>query len=188
MAFQIAVLQKKGGTGKTTIAYNLAIELDFFYITNDDSIVPKIYKKAKYLDPIKYFDKNIIYDFGGFVDKNIIDVLEQVNLIIVPLTSDLNCLKRTKSLINELDSEVLNKVVYVANIVENEDDLLFINKLLKHDFVLSKSKMYKNALTENMSVNKLVNKNKLNKYLYRKAYEEWEHIVSYVKNLMRINK
>ena len=52
----VTVMTKKGGTGKTSIAFNIAKDLDYYLLSNDDSIIEKIYDKAKVLDELEIVD------------------------------------------------------------------------------------------------------------------------------------
>ena len=44
----IAIASTKGGVGKTSIAFSLAKDLNYRYVTNDMSVVLNKYKNAKY--------------------------------------------------------------------------------------------------------------------------------------------
>ena len=50
----VTFFNKKGGVGKTTLAFNVAKDLDFFLLSNDDSVIESIYpNKAKIMSNIK---------------------------------------------------------------------------------------------------------------------------------------
>jgi len=90
----ISVINKKGGVGKTPLSVSLAIDLNYYLITNDDSVVEDIMPNPdNYLitnddsvvedimpnpdmvmiqrEPVLVEDT--VYDFGGFVSDNKID-------------------------------------------------------------------------------------------------------------------
>jgi len=82
---KIAVFNKKGGVGKTSLSFSIAKDLDYFLISNDDSTIEIAYpNRAKIMREPKLID-NCVYDFGGFVDLNILEVLNKTDLIIIPL-------------------------------------------------------------------------------------------------------
>ena len=85
----------KGGVGKTTLSVQISQMLEFTYVTNDShssahNLMPE--EKGFLVSSEEYeeipFDENVVYDFGGFKDKRINEVIKQVNKVIIPtLTS-----------------------------------------------------------------------------------------------------
>ncbi|EAL6695120.1 hypothetical protein OL255_002013, partial [Campylobacter coli] len=101
----ISVVNKKGGVGKTPFAFSIAKDLEYFLQSNDNSIIEKIYpEKAKILPTPKKID-NCVYDFGGFVEKGVLDIIKESNKIIVPCTSNYNSLLRTLETLNEIGND-----------------------------------------------------------------------------------
>jgi len=185
----ISIWSKKGGVGKTSIAYNLARDLGYFLISNDDSIIEKAYPNmSKILDSkyLKLID-NCIYDFGGFVDAHIKDILQKSDLVIVPTNSDLNSFKKTLSTIKELKDLNQNNIIIVANKVEYKDDFDEIENFFKNQnikvFELPNSKIFKKSFELQKSINDICNQSKLNAYVYRKICKQYNQIINYIKGV-----
>lgn len=87
---KIALLNKKGGVGKTPFAFSIAKDLGLYLQSNDNSCIEKIYKgKAQILDEVVEID-NCVYDFGGFVASGVLDIIKKCDVIIVPCLPSYN--------------------------------------------------------------------------------------------------
>ena len=73
---RIAVINSKGGVGKTPLAFSLAKDFGLNLQTNDNSVVTQIYDKAVYFNPCK-ITNDTIYDFGGFVASGVLSILKE---------------------------------------------------------------------------------------------------------------
>ena len=181
----ITIWSKKGGVGKTSLAYNLARDLKSFLITNDDSIVEIAYPdKSKIMKHPKLID-DVVYDFGGFVDDSIKNILDNSDLIIVPMINDLNSFKKTISTLNDVDNK---KVLIVANrAVKNDfrDIEEYFKKRNLKVLELPESKIFKKAFSEKKSINEIVNANKFNKYTYRNIADKYNQILNYIKGVTK---
>jgi len=179
---KIAVFNKKGGVGKTSLSFSIAKDLDYFLISNDDSTIEIAYpNRAKIMREPKLID-NCVYDFGGFVDLNILEILNKTDLIIIPLNYDLNSFKKTISTLKEIENK---KIIFVINrAVKN--DYLDIKKHLKNNynhpvFEIKDSKIWAKTFIEHKSVLEIKNSSKINKYIYRNSITEYENLLKLIK-------
>ncbi|MEK6658217.1 MAG: ParA family protein [Campylobacterota bacterium] len=178
----ISIFNKKGGVGKTSLSFSLARDLKYFLISNDDSVIELCYEgKAKIMQEPKIID-NCIYDFGGFVTPHISHILEISNYIIVPLTSDLNSLKKTVQTVKEINS---TNIVFVANKSEKEDFKEIENYLESHFkfpiFEVKNSRIWAKTFKEKKSVSEIKNESKINSYVYKNSISGYEDLLKYLK-------
>ena len=180
---KISIINKKGGVGKTSLSLSLAIDLESYLLSNDDSVIEKAYpSKAKVMNKVKLID-NVVYDFGGFVDVGVLDILNASDYVVIPLTSDLNSFKKTVSLLDEISNK---NIILIANKSEKEDfeDIkkYFNSKYNYPIFEIKNSRIWKKTFEEKKSVTQIKNKSKMNKYVYRNSILGYEELLKYIKN------
>ena len=179
---RISVINKKGGVGKTSLAFSLAKDLDFYLLSNDDSVIEMAYPNmAKIMETPKLID-DVVYDFGGFVDSGVIDILNKSDFIVIPLTSDLNSFKKTISLIDEVNNK---NIILVANKAEKDDfeeiEDYFKSKYNFPIFEIKNSRIWKKTFEEKKSVLEIKNSSKINQYVYRNSINGYENLLTYIK-------
>lgn len=115
-----AVWNFKGGVGKTTLSIQLSRVLDYDYVTNDEKGGAHTLVKddrgfliPEDLESIP-FENEVIFDFGGWKDTRIEDVLEKCDKVIVPTLKSLVDIKTTLTTLKEI-SEVNSNVIVVFN-------------------------------------------------------------------------
>lgn len=179
----ITFFNKKGGVGKTSLSYNIARDLGFYLISNDDSIIESSYKGgAKIMKKIQLIpNKNIVYDLGGFTDNNITDILKASDIIIVPTIADVNSLKRTVNSVKEVQ-EYNKNIIIIGNIIRG-NQLDFISNYVTAKFSVRESKIFQTSLIEKKSIVEIVNESKLNQYRYRNIYKDYTELLNYLKDL-----
>jgi len=187
----ISIFNLKGGTGKTSLAYSLAKDLDSYYITNDsyNSIVGNIYSKTiEELNDNIIADNTVIFDGGGFFDNTIKDILKHSDKIIIPLEADLNSLSSLESFIVEL-LKINKNIIYILNKIETyptaQRDYKAVREHLisefnindSHIFKLPHSRIFKNIFDEELGIKELINSSKKNQYTYRNILPQYEAIL-----------
>jgi len=192
----ITIFNLKGGTGKTSLAYSLANDLNSYYITNDtyNSVVSNVYNKViEELNEAIISDNIVVFDGGGFFDNDIKQVLQHSNKIIIPLEADINSLNSLTNFLEKL-LKINNNIIFVINKIENnktslKDFEISKNFLIKeykinekNIFKLSNSRIFKNIFEEEKGIKQLVNSSKINKYRYKKIYEEYKKILENIIN------
>ena len=186
----ITVYNQKGGVGKTSISYSLTKDLDAYYITNDkiNSIIPlTIHNKVINNLTKEIIEKEIVvFDSGGFIDKNMETVLKNSHIIFIPLEADQTSLFTLNAIYKEIN-ELNDNIYYIINKVEHDKDFKEIfEEMLKmgisKDRILTirKSRIFKKVLSDNASINEILKESKLNKYLYNAVYAEYKKLLDLV--------
>ena len=177
----VCVASTKGGVGKTSIAFSLAKDLDYRYVTNDMSIVLQQYKKAKYYPKKIPLYENTVYDFGGFIDPHTDEILNAADVILLPTTNDKNAIMKSQILIKQFKHK---PILVFANMIESKRDYESIKTEIHRYFPelafthLRRSKLLKNALESGLSATELYERSGQNRYIYKNAYEEYAKILS----------
>jgi len=179
---KIAVITLDGGAGKTAVAYSIARDLDYYLISNDDSVIEQAYpERAKIMQNPKIID-DVVYDFGGFVDAGVIDVIKECDLIIVPVINDINSKMKAIKTIKQL-SKYNKNFLLVATRLEAKNDFAEIKESFPNidALPLRKTKLFKNALEFGQSPLDLEEESKLTAYSQRKILAEYKDLLNYIK-------
>lgn len=190
----VAFFTIKGGVGKTTLSVQVAQMLGYDYITNDgqSSSIDLLDEDRALLigeseKEIPFF-KNVVYDFGGFKDLRIKNVLKSSDVVCVPTLMSRNDIKATLAtleevaLINKNIVIVLNRAKTIEKAEELKEFLKDEIKLLKikanisyvivrEANVLELSSFDCEAITEKAKVNKF------SMYIYRNVIEDMNNLV-----------
>ena len=183
-----SILNKKGGVGKTPIAFSIAKDFGFFLLSNDDSVIEEAYPDmAKIVDENSMkFLKNCVYDFGGFVAPGVVEIIEKSDVVIVPVFADIDALKRTVKTIKEIEHKA-KKILVIVTKTERVEDFNFVNDAIKKFFPkvdvleLKKSRIFNSVMESGQSVLELANESALTRYSYRHVIAQYNQIISYLK-------
>ena len=184
---KLSVITTDGGAGKTAISFALAKELNYYLISNDDSVIELAYPDmAKIMSDPKVLE-DAVYYFGGFVDSGVIDIIKHSDIVIVPCINDLNSKMKAIKTINEIKKYNDNFLV-IGTRLENPQDLKEIKTAIHDKFPkiqvlpLRKTKMLKNALEYGESPLELVAQSKQIAYAGRNFIPEYKAILKHIIN------
>jgi len=182
----ISIINKKGGVGKTPLAFSLAKDLEYFLISNDDSVIENIYQgMAKILESknIKIID-NCVYDFGGFVDSRVLEVIAKSDVVLIPFFNDIDAKKRTITTTKELQ-KVNKNIIFIITKTEKEEDFLNAKKDIEKFFnypifELKNSKIFKNVIETGLSVLEIAGESKFNKFVYKNILKQYTNLFDFI--------
>ena len=184
---RISVITTDGGAGKTAIAFALAKELNYYLLSNDDSVIEAVYKDMAQITKELPIIDDAVYDFGGFVDAGVLDIIKHSDIVIVPCINDLNSKMKAIKTISEL-KKYNNRFLVVATRLENQQDFKEIKSDIQEQFKdikvlpLRKTKMLKNGLEYGLSPLELIAESKQIAYAGRNFIPEYKEILKYVLN------
>lgn len=188
----ISIINKKGGVGKTPFAFSIAKDLDMFLQSNDNSIIESIYPNKSKISKQPSLLDNCVYDFGGFVEKGIVNILKESDFIIIPCTELYNSILRSIETINEI--KAINKnITLLVTAYKDEKGKEIIkdtitNNTLGLDFYFFKySKIIDNAMINALSFTELYNETPLSKKAYKNFFDEYSKLLNTIKNKGRNN-
>ncbi|ANV98344.1 hypothetical protein BBW65_05805 [Helicobacter enhydrae] len=197
---KIAVLNKKGGTGKTPISMSLAIDLKLNIATNDTSVLGYFSSQEDHYFFGKYsfvsdldletfqMSENQIFDFGGWTHKGVVNVIKQCNKILIPCSAENpNSVLQTASTIAEL-KDFNSKIIVIITMHEKDGEFEIKQNELKEYFdlpimPLKKSKIFHNVIAKGLSVKEIYSENHASRHIYRNIYPQYDALLNLVKFL-----
>ncbi|MCT7611750.1 P-loop NTPase family protein [Aliarcobacter butzleri] len=165
----VLIINSKGSVGKTPTSFNLAYDLGMNIITNDKSVLIACYKDKTILTNQFELIENSVYDCGGFSAPGILNIVQQVNIVIVPVFNDPSSLIQTRDTLKQI-LPIAKKVIIVTTKTENKDADTIKNNLDKkypglEYFNLPLTKAFNHTLETGKSIKYLVETDKV--------YENW---------------
>jgi len=156
-------------------------------LSNDDSVIEAVYQDMARITKDLPIMEDVVYDFGGFFDAGVLDIIKASDIVIVPCINDLNSKKKAIKTINEL-KKYNNRFLVVGTRLETPQDFKEIQNDIKEQFEditilpLRKTKMLKNGLEDGMSPLELIIESKQIAYASRNFIPEYKEILKYIIN------
>jgi len=187
----ISVFNVKGGVGKTVIAYSLAREFSTLLASNEHSIFTEFYNEAMRIaeaDKLPIVKNTpIIYDFGGFIEQGIIRILQESNVIIIPVYYDFEALKKTLETIKAIEKYNKN-IIVVATRIEGKQ-----HKKIREAFEpycsyriipLRKTNLFLEMTSTGQPLKQIVKKDKFTKKAYDGILSDWKEFIKAIKEYL----
>jgi len=189
---KITIWNLKGGQGKTVLSLALAMQYDFYVVTNDvHSPIDQILEDGKALRvgnneslPDVPEELNLIYDFGGYPDHRVIEAAKKSKFVIIPIIygSALE-MQVTINAISEIE-EYTNNIIIIANKCSKGDFERVRETLSKFYqypiFEIKSSTAFSKSIDKKMSLGELIKSNPLFGYHYKKPLQQLEEVMNFI--------
>ena len=190
----IVVYSIKGGVGKTTLSVQISQMLDYTYVTNDShssahNLMPE--EKGFLVSIEEYeeipYDENIVYDFGGFKDHRINDIIKKANKIVIPTLTSIVDVQGTIATLK--DVALINKnIIIVINRTKNNNKAVELKEYLLEEINKSykdikaiilfvrESSVLEDSLFDCEYIETKAGTNRFKRHIYRNAIEDMNEL------------
>lgn len=193
----VAVVNRKGGTGKSVVARELAYTLDKIYTTRLVDADPHGSQADCFLNgdvmhiaadhKIPFFEDSWgVYDFAGEEDKRLQKVIDKMDLVVIPYTPSFAAMERTLKTY-EFVNKRNEQIMFVCNMYKSEKDVegsqTDIEEALEKPILslkLRDSRGIRTAENEGVSCFELYQKGGINKRIYKPIIDDLVDIVETV--------
>ena len=180
----------KGGVGKTTLSVQISQMLEFTYVTNDShssahNLMPE--EKGFLVSSEEYdeipFDENIVYDFGGFKDTRINNIIKQANKIIIPTLTSIVDVQATMATLKDV-AQINKNIIIAINRTKNNNKAIELKEYLAEEIKKSfqdldisiifvrESSVLEDSLFDCEYVETKAGTNRFKRHIYRNAIED----------------
>ena len=184
----ITFFNKKGGTGKTSLSFSVAKDLNYPLLSNDDSVIEEIYpSKAKILERLQLIEHDVVYDLGGFIDEDAIEIFKESSIVVVPTTLDINAIKRTINSVMEINAYCSNILIVINRIKldklgkyrQSIEALKGLGKPIVH---IRETEAITNSIHLGKTITELYSENNFTKNQYKGIYCDYSKLLTEIKN------
>ena len=180
----------KGGVGKTTLSVQISQMFDYTYVTNDShssahNLMPE--EKGFLVSSEEYdeipFDENIVYDFGGFKDTRINNIIRQADKIIIPTLTSIVDVQATMATLKDV-AQINKNIVIAINRTKNNNKAIELKEYLAEEIKKSfqdldisiifvrESSVLEDSLFDCEYVETKAGTNRFKRHIYRNAIED----------------
>ena len=186
----IGVVSGKGGVGKTTLSVQISQMLEHTYVTNDShssahNLMPE--EKGFLVSIEEYeeipYDDNVVYDFGGFKDTRINDIIKQANKIVIPTLTSIVDVQATMATLKDV-IEINKNIILVVNRAKNNNKATELKEYLADEIkkldsninipiiFVRESSVLEDSLFDCEYVETKAGNNRFKRHIYRNAIED----------------
>ena len=186
----IVVYSIKGGVGKTTLSVQISQMLDYTYVTNDShssahNLMPE--EKGFLVSSEEYeeipYDDRVVYDFGGFKDTRINDIIKKSNKVIIPTLTSIVDVQATLATLKDV-IEVNKNIIIVVNKTKNNNKSTELKEYLLEEIeklygkvnipiiFVRDSSVLEDSLFDCEYVEIKAGNNRFKRHIYRNAIED----------------
>ena len=180
----------KGGVGKTTLSVQISQMLEHTYVTNDShssahNLMPE--EKGFLVSIEEYeeipYDDNVVYDFGGFKDTRINDIIKQANKIVIPTLTSIVDVQATLATLKDI-IEINKNIILVVNRAKNNNKATELKEYLADEIkkldsninipiiFVRESSVLEDSLFDCEYVETKAGNNRFKRHIYRNAIED----------------
>lgn len=190
----------KGGVGKTTLSVQISQMFEHTYVTNDShssahNLMPEekgFLVSSEEYDEIPY-DHNVVYDFGGFKDTRINDIIKQANKIVIPTLTSIVDVQATMATLKDV-VEINKNIILVVNRAKNNNKAIELKEYLSDEIkkldsninipiiFVRESSVLEDSLFDCEYVETKAGNNRFKRHIYRNAIEDMIELKKVLEN------
>ncbi|WP_104710188.1 hypothetical protein [Helicobacter felis] len=174
-----STINKKGGVGKTAFSFSIAKDLKLFLQSNDNSIIESLYPNKTRISAHPSLLQDCVYDFGGFIERGVLDIARNSDAILIPCTPLYNAVLRTIESIQELQSIAVPLIVLITDFQSQKEKEQVVSTLQSnftdlHFFFFKHSRILENSMRTGLSFKELAMQTPLAKLQYKTFIDEYQ--------------
>ncbi|CAM3571533.1 ParA family protein [Arcobacter aquimarinus] len=180
----------KGGVGKTTLSVQISQMIDYTYVTNDShssahNLMPEEKGFLVSIDEYEQipYDDKVVYDFGGFKDNRINEIIKQAHKIVIPTLTSIVDVQATMATLKDV-LEINKNIIIVVNRTKNNNKAVELKEYLQEEInkidsrinipiiFVRESSVLEDSLFDCEYVETKAGNNRFKRHIYRNAIED----------------